>query len=165
MPCRLILMRHAKSAWGDPGLDDHDRPLNGRGERSARALGTWLRQGGWLPDEVLCSTAARTRATLAGLALDAPARFLPALYHAAPQSMLEALAGATRPSVLMVAHNPGIAFLAEALVAQPPDHGRFADYPTGATLVVEFPAEAWDQVRPGSGRVLDFAVPRDLPGV
>ncbi|MGR3409824.1 MAG: SixA phosphatase family protein, partial [Paracoccus sp. (in: a-proteobacteria)] len=33
---RLILTRHAKSAWDDPTLDDHDRPLNDRGRRSAR---------------------------------------------------------------------------------------------------------------------------------
>ena len=39
---RLILTRHAKSAWDDPTLDDHDRPLNDRGRRSARALGDWL---------------------------------------------------------------------------------------------------------------------------
>jgi hypothetical protein len=24
----LILIRHTKSDWDDPGLDDHDRPLN-----------------------------------------------------------------------------------------------------------------------------------------
>jgi len=40
---RLILMRHAKSDWGDPGLPDHDRPLNKRGRRAATALGHWLR--------------------------------------------------------------------------------------------------------------------------
>ena len=34
-PRRLILTRHAKSAWDDPLLDDHDRPLNRRGMRAA----------------------------------------------------------------------------------------------------------------------------------
>ena len=37
MTQRLILMRHAKSDWDDPLLDDRDRPLNGRGRRSAVA--------------------------------------------------------------------------------------------------------------------------------
>ena len=34
----ILLLRHAKSAWSDPRLGDHDRPLNGRGERAAKAL-------------------------------------------------------------------------------------------------------------------------------
>ena len=75
----LILMRHAKSDWGHAGLADHDRPLNARGTRDAPRMGAWLRGKGHLPDEVLCSTATRTRQTLEGLGLSVPARFIPAL--------------------------------------------------------------------------------------
>ena len=57
---RLVLMRHAKSSWGDPGLDDHDRPLNKRGKRSAEALGDWLRAQTIVVDEALVSSSART---------------------------------------------------------------------------------------------------------
>ena len=39
MTIRLALVRHAKSDWGDPDLDDHDRPLNERGLRDAGAVG------------------------------------------------------------------------------------------------------------------------------
>ena len=49
---RLILTRHAKSSWDDPGMDDHDRPLNSRGLRDAPAMGQWLRDKGHLPDQV-----------------------------------------------------------------------------------------------------------------
>ena len=65
---RLILTRHAKSDWDDPMLDDHDRPLNKRGQRSAAELGEWLHSRGYEPDEVLCSTALRTRETWAPVA-------------------------------------------------------------------------------------------------
>ena len=61
---RLILMRHAKSSWKQPGLTDHDRPLNGRGRQDAPAMADALVARGWLPDAVVSSTAARTlRAT------------------------------------------------------------------------------------------------------
>lgn len=159
---RLILMRHAKSDWGDPSLDDHARPLNPRGTRSARALGNWLRARGWLPGEVLCSTATRTRDTLAGLHLDAPTRFLPALYHAAPETMLDALATAQARTVLLIGHNPGIGILAQFLAATPPTHDRFDDYPTGATLVLDCPGDDWTDVRPDTTTVLDFVIPREL---
>ena len=42
MTLTLILIRHAKSDWGDAGLDDHDRPLNARGIEDAPRVGTWL---------------------------------------------------------------------------------------------------------------------------
>jgi len=29
---RLLLLRHAKSSWAEPGASDHTRPLNRRGQ-------------------------------------------------------------------------------------------------------------------------------------
>ena len=159
----LILMRHAKSDWGHAGLADHDRPLNARGTRDAPRMGAWLRGKGHLPDEVLCSTATRTRQTLEGLGLSVPARFIPALYHAEPAAMLETLAEATGQTVLMLGHNPGIAAFAAALLDRAPDHPRFDDYPTCATLVARFPIDRWEAVTTGQGAAVDFAIPADLP--
>lgn len=159
--CRLILTRHAKSDWDDPALPDHDRPLNGRGRRSARALGDWLASRGYDPEEVLCSTARRTCETWENVA-DAvfetrPAlRLEPALYHAAPDVMLRILRGASAPTVMMIGHNPGIAELAAMLPARPPLSPEFRRYPTAATLVVDFQVSDWSEVRPGQGSVLDF---------
>ena len=93
---RLILTRHAKSAWDDPTLADHDRPLNARGRRSALALGDWLASRGYEPEEVLCSSARRTQETWAMVAA-APVevrpllRIEPGLYHASPDKMLTIL--------------------------------------------------------------------------
>ncbi|MGR3701940.1 MAG: SixA phosphatase family protein [Paracoccaceae bacterium] len=158
----LILMRHAKSDWGHAGLADHDRPLNDRGASDAPRMGNWLRAQGFLPDEVLCSTATRTRQTLEGLSLAAPTRFLLALYHADPDTMMAALQTATGPSVLMVGHNPGIAAFATDLLAEAPDHPRFDDYPTSATLVARFDVEDWAALRWGTGKAAAFAIPADL---
>ncbi|MHA7876717.1 SixA phosphatase family protein [Roseivivax sp.] len=161
---RLILMRHAKSDWHQ-GLEDHDRPLNKRGRRSADALGRWLREEGWQPDAAVLSSAMRTVETLGRLDLDCPVRTSRALYLAAPAEILEALREEEAETLLVVGHNPGIAFLAQALVARAPAHARFDDYPTGATLVVEFEVSDWADLASGSGRVVDFVIPRELPGV
>ncbi|MFJ5675829.1 SixA phosphatase family protein [Streptomyces sp. NPDC093097] len=61
-PRRLIVLRHAKSAWPED-VPDHERPLAGRGRRDALAAGRWLRQEHCAPDLVICSTAQRTRET------------------------------------------------------------------------------------------------------
>lgn len=158
---RLILMRHAKSSWDDPFMDDHDRPLNKRGRASAQVLGDWLRDVGALPDLVLCSTSARTRETLTRLNVTADVRFEAGLYHAGPAKILSILQRADAPSVLILAHNPGIAECAERIVAAPHSHPRFVDYPTGATLIADF-EQPWSQTDWGRGRVKDFIIPRDL---
>ncbi len=162
---RLILMRHAKSDWGNTILSDHDRPLNSRGRQSATLLGDWMRRQGFAPDEVLCSTAVRTRETLAGLGLDLPSapQFQRALYLAEADDMLGALKRASGACVLMIAHNHGIADMAQSIVAHAPDHPRFLDYPTGATLVVDFDVKGWNEIGWHTGQPIAFVVPRELP--
>lgn len=166
MTLRLILTRHAKSSWDDPKLDDHDRPLNGRGRKAAVEIGAWLRRQGHVPDDVLVSGARRTVETWGHMAPDMPAdiimRSVPALYHAGPQTMLNVLRTAQAPVVMLVGHNPGIAEFAQRLVAEAPDHPRFADYPTAATTVMDFDIDAWPQADWRSASVVDFTVPRDL---
>lgn len=158
----LILMRHAKSSWDHPTLSDRDRPLNKRGRGAALALGDWLRDAGWRPDQALVSDAVRTRETFAGLNLPLQAEFTGALYHANPTDMQLVLEMATGDTVLMIGHNPGISEFAEVLARTPPDHRKFHDFPTGATIVLRFDIDTWDAVDKGQGEVLDFITPRDL---
>lgn len=159
--CRLILTRHAKSSWDDPTQADHDRPLNDRGRRSARELGDWLASRGYEPEEVLCSTALRTRETWEGAAA-APlevrplVRYEPGLYHASPEKMLQMLRTASAPTVMLLGHNPGIAEFAAMLPARVPLDPDFRRYPTAATLVVDFQIDRWADLQPGDGSVLDF---------
>lgn len=166
MSLTLILMRHAKSSWNDETLDDFDRPLNGRGRRSAVAIGEWLRAEEWLPEEVIVSSAARTVETWHRMAPDMPAttvmRSEPVLYHASAQTMLDVLRNAGRPMVMMIGHNPGLAEFANRLARTPFDHSRFADQPTAATSIYKFDVPKWKDAAWGSGDVLDFVIPREL---
>ena len=164
MTLRLILMRHAKSAWDDPMLDDFDRVLNKRGRASADALGAWLKDNDLVPDRALVSAARRTQETFRRLMLPCPATVLGELYHASPDGMLEMLRVMRETSLIIVGHNPGIGLLALGLAQAQPDHPRFRDYPTGATTVLEFEGETWRDLTPMSGRVTRFIVPRDLIG-
>ena len=159
---RLTLLRHAKSDWDDPYLSDHARPLNRRGRRSATALGHWLRMRNFLPDQILCSSAIRAQETYARLKLPKMPDLLDSLYMAEPDGMLAVLHRATGDTVLMIGHNPGIAEFAQHLVTKPPDHERFDDYPTGATLIARFDIADWSELRPGSGTPLFFIIPREL---
>ncbi len=162
MSLTLILMRHAKSSWESPGLNDHERPLNPRGQKSAAALGDWMRDCGLVPDQCLVSTAVRTQETFARLCLGPSAEPVSALYHASPETMLRVLRQATGKTVLMVGHNPGISIFAQLLIQRWPEHERFGDFPTGATLVARFDSSSWQDVALQTGDVIDFVIPREL---
>ena len=163
---RLILTRHAKSSWDDPQTPDHDRPLNERGKAAAADLGQWLASRGYVPDEVLCSDALRTRNTFSGIAPALPGtpilELKPALYHAGPDVMMAVLRHATNDTVMMIGHNPGIAEFAHRLVARTPASADFTRYPTGATLVVDFALENWSEAAFGQGITVDFIVPKEI---
>ncbi len=164
---RLILMRHAKSDWDDPALADHDRPLNNRGRKVARLMGGWLLAQALIPDVALVSSARRTRETWEGLTADWPrplpeVRFLQELYTAPPAQVMDFVARETAPTLMVLGHNPGLAEVAQRLVAEPPAHPKFARFPTGATLVAEFDAADWADAVRGRGRASIFVVPRDL---
>lgn len=166
MTLRLILTRHAKSAWDTPGQNDHDRPLNARGQQAAPLIGDWLANRGYVPGEVLCSSAARTQETWAHISGSfpkaIPLQIKPALYLADSTQILQVLQSGTAPTLMLLGHNNGIADFARALLHTPPSHPRFADYPTGATLVADFDAPDWAKVGFGNGRAVDFTIPREL---
>lgn len=165
MPKRLILIRHAKSSWDAP-LDDHSRTLNDRGRRNAVAIGGWLAAKGYVPDHIYTSDAARTLETTdrlaTGLGTEPEVTAISQMYHGSPAALMKVLQGAQGDTIALIAHNPGIAFFAEQIVAQEPDHPRFADYPTCATLVCDFPIEEWAKTVARSAHVVDFVVPKDL---
>ena len=169
---RLILLRHAKSAW--PDVPDHERPLAGRGRRAAPAAGRWLRESGYVPDRVLCSTARRARETwqLAEEELGAHPRtsFEQRVYEATAPELL-GLARQTPSGVralMIVGHEPAMRDLTLELAAdQPGDDGEQAlervraKFPTAAIAVLAVTG-TWPELGSGQARLDDFFAPSDL---
>lgn len=162
----LVLIRHAKSGWSEEDLSDHARPLNDRGRAAAPLIGHALAERGVFPDEVLCSTARRTRETWEGIASALPnppePELIDGLYHAEAETMLTLLNAAKGDTVAIIGHNPGMGSLAHRLVRQPAPHPRFIDYPTGAVTIAR--VEEWARLGFKTADFVDFFVPRDLPG-
>ncbi|MDD2867680.1 histidine phosphatase family protein [Neomegalonema sp.] len=171
---RLLLMRHAKSAW-PPGVEDSERGLEPRGRAAAAAVGAWLRARGEIPDAALVSTARRTRETwdLAARSLfpeqEPPqARFLDRLYLASPEEILAALREEAPPesrTLLALGHNDGLQSFAEALCGgraeRPADARAFEKFPTGAVALYEIRGD-WADLTPGEARLAAYLQPRDL---
>lgn len=171
----LYLLRHAKSSHAANGGDDKARPLNDRGRHAAAVMGRYMRDAGFRPSRVICSTAERTRETLeilgdaAGWTAHNPSReFVDQLYLASPGEILSVLQelDETTPSALVIGHNPGIHELACALAE--PREGLYQllldKYPTGALAVLTTASERWRTI--GSTRMVlnAFEQPRNLVG-
>ena len=180
MPChhcrqmrQLLLLRHAKSAWDDPALADHARPLNGRGRLSARRIATEMARLGLSPEVVVVSSARRTLQTLDAmkpLEGNPIIRMMDEMYLAPWEHLLGMLhqVPETVRSVMMIGHNPGLHDLALNLLAPQaePTPALFRlreGYPTAA--LTEFAIAApWHALTDGGGRLIQFIAPRDLPG-
>ena len=158
----ILLLRHAKSDWGDRDMADIDRPLNRRGQTAAPVMAAWIANQGLCPEVVLCSTARRTRETLALVR--------PAFPHAVSEVLDEALYLAEVPvllarlrglaetvgTALVIAHNPGLEDLAAEL-------SSFAGHmPTAGLVVIRFDVTSWAQISPGGGTLAAFVTPKGL---
>jgi phosphohistidine phosphatase len=158
----LRLVRHAKSSWDDPSLDDHDRPLSDRGRRASLALAWHLSEAAASPQIVLCSSARRAVDTATPLAAELPSETLvvdPRLYtfdaDAVRARISEVPADVT--DLMIVGHNPAMERFAVWLTGD----AAVQRFPTGALATIAL-AVRWDTLRPRSGRVESFVTPRDL---
>jgi phosphohistidine phosphatase len=161
----LYLLRHAKSSWDYPGLSDHRRPLNKRGETDAPRMGKWLQEHAQAPDWVYCSDAARTLSTFARVNQfwNIPKERLqisPELYLASTAQFWKTLhtTSANIGSILIVGHNPGITDFANELGSD-----FFVDnMPTCALAAFRFSVDNWQDIKPQSGSPLFYQTPKEL---
>lgn len=166
---QLLLLRHAKSSWDDPSLDDLDRPLAERGLEAARLMGREFAARDWLPDLALVSAALRTRDTWRLVAAQLPASpqvaFAKALYDASAADILNQIrqVDASSGSLLVVGHNPGLEDLAKQLSA-PGSEAKARKkleekFPTAALARFVFESD-WSSL--SSARLTHCLRPKDL---
>ena len=159
----LLVLRHAKSSWSDPALDDHERPLNKRGRRDGPRMGELVREYGLTPDIVVSSDAVRARTTAEAVA--AAARYAgdilldPRLYLAWPDDILSLLQRVREKAetVMIVGHNPGLEKLVEQLT------GEWQDLPTAALAQIGLPLDQWRDLKLSTrGRLVGLWRPEEL---
>lgn len=165
----LSLLRHAKSDWGDARLDDFDRPLAKRGRKAAPEMAEQMIAAKLEPELVLCSSARRTRETLAlitpALAGEPRIKFEEELYLAPAMTLLDRLRRVKRgiSHVLMIGHNPGLQALALELTldgAREDIRALAIKFPTAALAVLTFPVAAWSEIGPASGKLISLVTPQ-----
>jgi len=165
----LLLLRHAKSDYPE-GVADHERPLAPRGVREAGLAGDWLRAHAPQVDAVLCSTATRTRETLARTRIDTPVNYVDRLYDATPGAVIEEINsvesrfGPGVETLLVIGHEPAMSAVALGLATAEGSNATAAEhistkFPTSAIAVLRS-GEPWDQLTLNGATLVGFHVPR-----
>lgn len=160
----LVLMRHGKSGYPE-GTPDHERPLAPRGQREAGLAGHWITEHVGAVDGVLCSTAQRTRETLAATGLDTgSARFERRIYGGSADEIIEEITftDAAVDTLLVVGHEPGIPWTALELAED--DDSEVARairhrFPTSAIAVLTTERE-WKDLTAATATITEFCIPR-----
>jgi phosphohistidine phosphatase len=165
----LLVLRHAKSSWADNTLDDHDRPLQKKGERRAAKQREYMKEQGLKADLVLCSTALRARQTydiVAPALGDPEVRYEAGIYHAEPQDIVDMLnrVDDSHENVMIVGHDPTlqmlVALLAMTATGDALDRIK-RKFPTAGLAILSFGHAAWPSVGRGVGHLESFHVPGD----
>jgi phosphohistidine phosphatase len=166
----LYLLRHAKSSWKDPGLNDHDRPLSKRGRHAAKMMARYFRQSKIAPDFVISSTALRAQETLHPIvkAAKKPPKVVlkREIYRGTQQALWEQLWGLpdSAKSVLLIGHNPALEDLAQELAQAEADKllpSAGEKFPTCAMASFRFDG-GWKTLKPHVAVLASFITPKAI---
>lgn len=166
---RLLLLRHAKAAWAEPGMRDFDRPLDVAGIADADSVGATMLAGGFVPDRIICSSARRARETWDGVArhLRRPAdvAFTDLLYSSDATGYVNFIRDNNNvESLLLVGHNPMIEDVCFALATEGEDiatGARSNGFPACGLAVIRFPGSL-AEAAPSGGFLEAFFTPADF---
>ncbi|MBY5866487.1 SixA phosphatase family protein [Rhizobium leguminosarum] len=167
---RLILLRHAKSAWPD-GVADRERPLADRGRKAAPVIGAYMLREKLIPDLALVSPARRAQETwklVRGvLSKKVSEREAADIYEVSAERILDVIR-TVEPGIrtlLIVGHNPGMENAASLIVADGDADavGRMREkFPTAGLAVIDLDLDGWDEIAAGTGYLEGFVTPRTL---
>lgn len=159
----LVIIRHAKSSWDNPFLNDHARPLAERGYRDAPRMAQRLKQKEIFPDAMLSSDAERAKSTalITAESLHFPKdkiQFTEKLYHASANNIINEIKKTKKETntLFIFGHNPGFNELIEKL------GGEIDNLPTAGQFGFEFDIEDWEEISPRRAKVWFFDYPKKI---
>ena len=158
----LYLVRHAKSSWKYPNLDDFERPLNKRGRKNAPFMGTILKKLKVAPDLLISSPANRAAITARIIAakINYPLekiRYRESIYEFSEDALIPVIKQIDDRvnKAMVVGHNPATNGFANYIGDQP-----ISNIPTCGVFCVELDISSWAKVKEHCGKLKFFEFPK-----
>jgi phosphohistidine phosphatase len=159
---QLLLVRHAKSDWGDPSLSDFDRPLNDRGKRDAPIMAHRVLDRKIKIDAFISSPAKRAARTAKIFLEEMGAKkkkleFKGELYLASPQVFYEVISAVDdeHDTIAVFSHNEGITDFANQLTDT-----KIDNIPTSAVFAIKIDTDNWKNFREAKKEFWFFDYPK-----
>lgn len=165
----VTLMRHAKSSWENPAASDFERTLNARGIKDAPVMGSRLIKRSCVPDFILCSTAARARATADAIHSvlleesdnsvgNIEIEYTDDIYEASAGTLLSLIENTAESArhLMLVGHNPGMEQLGAIL-----NEGTMTTMPTCAVAHFTVDCESWNEITSAGTTRVFFDYPKN----
>ena len=157
----IILIRHAKSSWGSPTLQDFDRPLNERGLHDAPIMAKRLHERIPSIDAFITSPAKRALTTATFFAAEFNKKNeiiqLPKLYEPTVNVFYQVIQNADNnwDTIALFAHNPGISEFVNELTST-----RIDNMPTCGIFVVNPETDDWQSFKKANKKFSFFDSPK-----
>ena len=158
----LYLTRHAKSSWGNPGLADIDRPLNGRGKKAAPLMGKLIVDRGENPELLISSPANRAFSTAKEFAKEmgcAETNIIVnrAIYGAGAHQLLNLVQDVDDlyNSIMLFGHNPTFTSFCNMLSGE-----NILNIVTCGVVRIDFEFSSWKNIDFNSGRMIYYEYPK-----
>lgn len=163
MTKQILIVRHAKSDWGNAQTPDFDRPLNSRGEKNAPEMAKRLFKKGLIPQQIVSSPARRAFTTAKYFAKELGLRRAeiltePEIYEASTSTLVDIVNKFDNrySFTALFGHNPGITSLVKHLCNE-----DLYNVPTCGVILIEFPFDDWALVSGGTGVLKLYDYPKN----
>lgn len=158
----LFLTRHAKSSWGNPGLADIDRPLNGRGKKAAPLMGKLIVDKGEKPELLISSPANRAFSTAKVFASamglhETDVLIKDTIYGAGVHQLLNLVQDVDDlyNSIMLFGHNPTFTSFCNMLSGE-----NILNIVTCGVVRIDFEFSSWKNIDFNSGRMIYYEYPK-----
>lgn len=164
MTKQLLIIRHAKSEWGNLNIKDFNRPLNKRGHQNAPEMAKRLLNKHLIPQQIVSSPALRAITTAEYFAevLGINSKDIikePEIYDAMPFTLLDIINNLddNKDFIALVGHNPGLTNLLNLY-----SDSFVQNIPTCGMALIRFPFDSWKMLSRGTGDLLLFDYPKSV---
>ncbi|MFU8843264.1 MAG: SixA phosphatase family protein [Bacteroidales bacterium] len=161
---QLLIVRHAKSSWDHPGLEDYQRPLQERGKKKIRYVLDFLLKEKAKPDLILSSHATRAldTAKIIAHALDIPVEKIiisKNIYHGDADSLFNHFYDLSDEikTLMIVGHNPSLTYFSNYFLDK-----KIENLPTSGVVGIEFKTDSWNQILKAKRKVRFVISPNEL---
>ena len=159
----IILFRHAKSDWNATYSSDHQRPINQRGIKASKLMGSYLAEINEIPDLIIASSALRALQTMENAIFEgnweSRIKIEKEVYHASVSTLIDLIKRTknTYSNICIIGHEPTFSYFIKSIT----DESMFK-FPTATMAKIVFKVESWNKIDDKLSKLLWIKKPKEL---